>query len=72
MSSIYAMNSIGCVIGVIGILYILFRMTDDISKGSGRRDIMKYAFFCSQFVILAFIIVTFCSYKETEHIVLLT
>ena len=58
VSTIYAINSIGCVIGVIGILYILFRMTDDISKGSGRRDIMKYAFFGSQFVILAFIIVT--------------
>lgn len=58
VSAIYAITSIGCVIGVIGILYILFRMTDDTSKRSGRRDIMKYVFFGSQIVILAFIIVT--------------
>jgi hypothetical protein len=58
VSTIYAINTIGCVIGVIGILYILFRMRDDTSKRSGRRDIMKYAFFGSQLIILAFIIVT--------------
>jgi hypothetical protein len=58
VSTIYVINSIGCVIGVIGILYVLFRRTDDMTKGPGRPDIMKYVFFGSQFVILTFIIVT--------------
>ncbi len=58
VSRLYLINSIGCVIAVIGILYILFRTTEDKSKGSRRESIMKYVFFVSQFIILVFIIVT--------------
>jgi hypothetical protein len=58
VSRVYLINSIGCVIAVIGILYILFRMTEDRVKGSRRTSVMKYVFFVSQSIIIVFIIIT--------------
>src|SRR5215217_2479359 len=48
----------GFVIMVIGILYILFKMTADKVKHSRRASILKYIFFVSQSGIIVFIIIT--------------
>ena len=58
VNRIYLINSIGCVIMVIGILYILFKMTADKVKHSRRVSILKYIFFVSQSGIIVFIIIT--------------
>jgi hypothetical protein len=58
VSRIYLINSIGCVIAVIGILYILFTRTREKVKGLRGTYLMKYLFFVSQSVIIVFIIIT--------------
>jgi hypothetical protein len=58
VSRVYLINSIRCVIAAIGILYILFRMTEDRVKGWRRTSVMKYVFFVSQSIIIVFIIIT--------------
>ena len=75
VNQIYLVNSIGCVIVGIGILYILFRMTEDKSKNS-HISIMRYVFFVSQSIIVIFIIITLLqlqkdgTYTSTNVIVL--
>ena len=58
VSRIYLINSVGCVIGVLGILYILFRMTEDKMKGFRRTPILEYVIFISQSIIVVLIITT--------------
>src|SRR4051812_29810860 len=58
VNRIYLINSIGCVITVIGILYILFKMTSYKVKHSRRASILKYIFLVSQSGIIVFIIIT--------------
>ena len=58
VNNLYSINSIICVITAIGILYILFRGTEDKAKGLRGASIMKYIFFGSQSIIVAFIIIT--------------
>jgi hypothetical protein len=58
VSRIYFINSIGCVIAVIAILYILFTRTKEEVKGLRSTYLMKYVFFVSQSVVIVFIIIT--------------
>ena len=66
VSKIYLINSIGCITVVIGILYILFRMTEDKLKGLRRTSVMKYVFFVSQSVIIVFIIIILLQLQRDE------
>ena len=58
VTNLYLINSIICVVTGIWILYILFRGTENNAKGLRRALIMKYVFFASQIIIVAFIIIT--------------
>jgi hypothetical protein len=58
VTNVYLINSIICIITGIGILYILFRGTEDDAKGLRGASIMKYVFFGNQSIIVAFIIIT--------------
>ena len=58
VSQIYLINSIGCVMTVSGILYILFRRTEDKIKGWSRASVMKYVFLVSQSIIIVLVVIT--------------
>ena len=57
VSTFYLINSSICIMTVIGIMYVLFRKTADKTKGSSRSHVMKYVFFVSQSIIVAFVII---------------